>query len=258
MTFSLVVINYHTYQLTKNCLDSFFRHCPGSSWEMILVDNDFNETELKKIEAEFSGRIKIIANQENLGFGRANNQGAKIARGEWLFFVNSDTIVETDILAILEDFSHKYPDSDIIAPKLLDARKLPQAEAFGKMPKLSQIIKKNITATNQIAADIDWVSGAALLIKRELFEKIGGWDEKFFMYLEDTDLCLRVKKNGGKIRICETAPIVHLGGQSFVDNKIKRKYYFQSQNYFFRKHYGVCMTLLMRFIRWPYKLWVLR
>ncbi|HNX10814.1 MAG TPA: glycosyltransferase family 2 protein [bacterium] len=259
MFFSLVIVNYRTYNLTRNCLQSFFDHCPTANFEIILVDNASGDQSIEKIAAEFGEKIKIIKNQTNLGFGPANNQGAKIARGDWLFFVNSDTIIENDILSSLEKFIAQHPRSAIIAPRLLDSQKIPQAAAFGKMPTLSQIIKKNVQPKLKLKPEeIDWVSGAALLIKKTVFDEVKGWDEKFFMYLEDTDLCWRVKKLGYAVSLCPEATIIHFGGQSFSDNKIKRKYYFLSQNYFFRKHYGRLTELLMRVIRLPYKLWVLR
>jgi len=259
MTFSLIIINYRTYQLTRDCLNSLLKYCAPEQFEIILVDNNSHDESIEKLETEFGDQIKIIKNQANLGFGRANNQGAKIATGDWLFFLNSDTVVEDDILITLKKFISNHPQAGIIAPQLLNSQKQPQPAAFGSKPRLSDLIRKNFTTKKKINNEpIDWVSGAALLISQKIFTQVNGWDENFFMYLEDTDLCLRVKKIGYQINLCQDAKVIHLGGGSFANNKIKKKYYFKSQNYFFRQHYGRMTEILMRIIRLPYKLWVLK
>ena len=98
-----------------------------------------------------------------------------------------------------------------------------------------------------------WVSGAAMAIRREIFEETGGFDEKFFMYFEDKDLCYRVKELEYKIVINNEIKVIHFGGKSLKENKERKKLYYKSQNYYWRKHYSLGSFILMLFIRWPYK-----
>ncbi|MDP2944311.1 MAG: glycosyltransferase, partial [bacterium] len=101
---------------------------------------------------------------------------------------------------------------------------------------------------------VDWVSGAALIIRKKLFEEIGGWDEKYFLYFEDIDLCWRVKKQGLSIAVLDGVFVTHFGGRSLAQNWERKKQYYLSQEYFFRKNYGTMSALILKLIRWPYKI----
>ncbi len=261
MYFSIIIVSYNTKELTANCLASVFAHCRTDDFEIIVVDNNSHDGSVETLKKRFGDRIKIIANDDNRGFGAANNQGAKIARGDFLFFLNSDTTIKDDILNPLKEFFHKNREAGIVAPKLLLADGSEQPFACGKFPRLwESIIGKLVSAGENEASGYDsfatdWVSGAALVIRRRIFERIGGFDENFFMYFEDMDLCRQTKGGGYGIYVYPAAAVNHLVGRSSSGLKMTKKQYYRSQNYFFRKNYGYLVSLAMRTARFPYKYW---
>jgi len=259
MAFSFIIINYRTTALTAQCLDSIFSFCRGTDREIILIDNASGDGGAAELEKHFGSRLKIIKNSDNLGFAAANNQGAKLARGEYLFFLNSDTLLAADPLPALAKNFAARPDFGLLAPKLLRPDGVWQAGACGHFPTIFSLLARTAgknwpKLASADLAQTDWVSGAALVIRRSLFEKINGWDEKYFLYYEDIDLCWRAKNAGAKIGICSAIPLTHLGGKSLAQDAARKRHYYRSQTYFFRKNYGILPALVMRLIRWPYKI----
>lgn len=254
ITFSFVIINYRTKELTEQCLDSIFSFCPNNKFEIILVDNNSNDGSIEFLSKKYLGKINLIASKKNLGFSGGNNLGAKSAKGDFLFFLNSDTIVDNDILAPIENIFKNNEKIGIVSPTLINSDRSIQKKACGKTPNLKWLILKNLKIIKETEDhnSPEWVSGAALVIRKNIFELISGWDENFFMYLEDTDLCKKTTTAGYKIKIIDTQ-LIHLGGQSPINNTKRRLVYFDSQDYFFKKHYGYLELALMKIIRWPYK-----
>ncbi len=253
---SIIIVNFNTRDLLKNCLDSIFNNCQGSDLEIIVVDNNSQDNSVKILQDDFSNKIKLITNNKNIGFGPANNQGAKYARGKYLFFLNSDTVIKENIFVPLVNFLDKNKKVGIISPKLFLEDGSEQKYAFGKFPTLFSVIIEKFKRTeikNSEPFEVDWVSGAALIIRKDIFNKINGFDKKYFMYFEDIDLCKRVKDLDYKVKVFPKVTLVHLGGKSL--NKFrKKKYYYKSQDYFYKKHYGQFIMILMKLLRWPYRL----
>ncbi|MCX6798215.1 MAG: glycosyltransferase family 2 protein [Candidatus Falkowbacteria bacterium] len=263
MNFSFIIINYRSLDFTRSCLNSLFEFLPtDKSWEIILIDNNSADGSAAKLSAEFKNRLTFIQNASNRGFATANNQGAKIAQGRYLFFLNSDTEIKTNILPPLLSLFAAQTSVGIIAPLVLAPNLKWQFGACGRRQTLSSLLFQT-TKINWHEAGLadywttDWVSGAALIIRHDLFNKIGAWDENFFLYLEDTDLCFRIKKANYKVAICPTVSLIHYGGQSPATSNERRRHYYLSQSYFFRKHYGRARASLMALIRWPYKTLIL-
>lgn len=259
MDFSFIIINYRSLDYTRLCLNSLFKQLPNDkSWEIILLDNNSSDGSTEVLEQEFGGRLIFIKNNSNRGFAGANNQGAKEAHGKYLFFLNSDTEIKNNILPDLKAILENNSDIGILAPKVLNPQGVWQFGACGRQQTLKNLFLQNTKANwlSQKKENLwisDWVSGAALIIRRDVFEKIKAWDEKFFLYLEDTDLCLRTRQAGYLVAICPHASLIHYGGQSPASSRARRQHYYYSQNYFFKKHYSLIASLIMRFIRWPYK-----
>ncbi|PIR12913.1 glycosyltransferase [Candidatus Falkowbacteria bacterium CG11_big_fil_rev_8_21_14_0_20_39_10] len=257
MSFSIILVNYNTKELIKDCLNSIFSNCDKGDFEIIVVDNNSSDGSVKALEIEFGDKIKLINNKTNNGFGLANNQGEKIAQGKYLFFLNSDTIIKENILKPLKDVLGKDNNIGIISPGLVLEDGQAQERVFGDFPGLASVIlekfKKPLKAGNELFA-VDWVSGAAMIIRKDIFNKIGGFDEKFFMYFEDVDLCKRVKDLGYKICFYPKISVTHLCGRSLKKSLTRKKYYYRSQDYFYKKHCGLFKAHLMRIIRFPYKL----
>jgi GT2 family glycosyltransferase len=260
MDLSIIIVNYNTENWLKGCLESIFRYFRDVNLEIIIVDNSSVDESVKFIRENFP-QIKLIQNKKNSGFGAANNQGAKIAQGEILFFLNPDTLIKENIFQKIIETFKKDSKIGIIAPQLILPDNSPQPWAYGKEQGIWQLIKSKIYKTfTQLpkyptaqSSGVDWVSGAALAIRRDIFEKIGGFDEKFFMYFEDRDLCQRVRKIGYKVIVLPEIKVIHFGGRSLAEDKQRKKLYYQSQNYYWQKHYGWFKSILMRLIRWPYK-----
>lgn len=255
--FSIIIVNFKTKELTKNCLDSLFKYCDKDIFEVILVDNNSGDQSVEFLQNNFKNKIKIIKSSENLGFGKANNLGAKIAQGEYLFLLNSDTLIQNNILKPLYRFLKKNLKSGIVSPNLFLENKERQSHAFGIYPTIrSEISNKFFYSRIKIINKpfkVDWVSGAAMIIRRKIFQEINGFDPNFFMYFEDLDLCLETKKRGWEIYVLPEIKLIHLGGKSSKNFIERKNYYYLSQDYFFKKHYGILVMKVMQFFRWPYR-----
>lgn len=256
MLYSIIVINYKTREVTINCLHSLLSLPEQSEKEIILIDNGSGEDDVEKIRSEFNQSIKIIANPINLGYAAANNQGASLASGEYLIFLNSDTVVDKNIFKTFQDIFLSNERIGIISPKLLGKDRKIQPVSFGDFPSLLKIIcrkgfKKKLIETENNLLPVDWVSGACLAIRKDLFEKLGGWDDKFFLYYEDIDLCKRAQKVGYQTVVATNSEIIHLGGSSLTEDWVRKKYYYKSQDYYFKKHHLKTTGWLLKIIRLP-------
>lgn len=260
MSLSIIMINYNTKDLLINCLNSIFNNFKNNSYEVIVVDNASSDGSAEFIKNSLPS-IFLIENEENKGFGQANNQAAKISTGDILFFLNPDTLIKENIFQKIIDIFEKNPSIGIVAPRLIlpDGQLQPWAYGYEEGP-LELIRNKFKKAPlnykqNDLPFEADWVSGAALAIKRDVFNKIEGFDTNFFMYFEDRDLCYRVKKIGYKILVLPEIKVIHFGGKSLTKNKERKKIYYQAQNYYWKKHYGYLKSIFWRLVRWPYKIY---
>ena len=259
MTLSLIIVNYNAKEFLKNCLDSIFKYWPGNDLEIIVVDNNSADGSVNIIKSDFAGRVKLIANKKNIGFGPANNQGAEIATGEFLFFLYSDTIIKNDIFTPLKNIFSFYSRLAVASPRLVLPNGADQSYAFGRFPSLIGLLWQRICRRkvnfplNGDLHFVDWVSGAAMVVRKNIFEQIGGFDKNFFMYFEDIDLCWRAKQLGWQIAVCPQISITHFVGQSAGGFRKRKKHYYQSQDYFFKKHYGRAAVYALKIFRWPYQ-----
>jgi len=247
---SIIIVNYNSLSQLECCLSSISDKLGDFECETIVVNND-NES-LSPLFTK-QPRLKTIEINRNIGFGAACNLGAGSAGGKYLCFLNPDTeIISTDIRGLLKNFETE-PNLGIAGPLVLTTEGLPQPWSFGKDITLWSIIKNNLFPSKPLmdkpVFQVDWVSGAALFIRKELFEKLGGFDEDFFMYFEDVDLCKRARAASFDVLLYSDFHVVHFGGKSFEDKKIQEDYYYESQDKYFLKHFGVSSLLLLRFLR---------
>jgi len=201
-------------------------------------------------------QVILKENKENFGFGKANNQGMKMSKGDYIFLLNSDTIVQDNAVRILVDYLDTNKDTMMVGPRLLNAdftfqhacrRKLPTPlNSFYHLFGLVHIFKKNKTINSykkytddpNITEPIEALSGAAMMFRREVFENIGGFDEKFFMYGEDLDFCKRIYDQGWKTVYVSESKIVHLGGGSSKKRRTKSLInFYDSMWIYYVKHY---------------------
>jgi len=246
---SFIIVNYRSKRYLKKCVVSLFNKIKDVNFEIIIVNNDENDL----IELE---NAKIINLKKNVGFGKANNIGAQKAVGEFLCFLNPDTIILSENIGkIIKEFKRNSV-AGIIGPRLIGKFNETQWWCAGVEITLWDLIKNNLGFKksrriweSRIKKEADWVSGAALFIPRPLFLKLGGFDENFFMYFEDVDLCRRAKELGKKIIYFPEVKIKHWGGKSNTCEKNQKKEYYESQDYYFKKYHGRLIGWAVRVLR---------
>jgi GT2 family glycosyltransferase len=250
---SIIYVNFESADELAASLASLLKFTTGITFEIVVVDNskdDHLEEKLKKYD-----NIRYFES-ENKGFGAANNLGSKKATGQFLLFLNPDTLIADDSVVKMVDYLKTHHEVGALSPILYNPDGQLQKHFYAHFMSpwgvtFGRWTGREIDLT-QTAVAVGMVSGAALMVKRELFEKIGGYDEKFFMYLEDDDLCLRLHRAGYQNRVLTTAKITHLEGRSSASSD-RKKWYYKSQDYYFKKHYGLPIMLIMKLIRLPYR-----
>ena len=248
---SVIIVNFRSDQHLEKCIASLYNFEFQKDWEIIVVNND-PETTLEKIKILFP-QVKILHNPENIGFGKAVNFGVKEAKGEILFFLNPDSEIMESIFSRVFAKFNEDPSLAVLSPKIVDEKGQEKAWIFGKKINLSQVLKNNLRGWKKEniikAKEVDWVSGAGMWVRQEDFEKVGGFDENFFLYFEDVDLCRRLRKRGKKIIYFPESEITHLGSGSQMEEKERKKVYYASQDYYFQKHFGKFQANALKIIR---------
>ena len=275
MKLSIIIVNYKTYELTKQTLDSVLRQNATFAYEIILVDNASQDGSIEKIQSDFQNIInqetlKVIRNSSNLGFSKANNIGIKSSSGEYILLLNSDTKLDQDCLQKCMDYMNEDIGAlgcKIILPdgKLDHACKRGFPTPSASLYYLLGLDKKNPAKYGQYDAlyldendigEVDALMGAFMLMPKSVLNEIGLLDETFFMYGEDIDLCYRIKEAGYKIIYYPETKIIHYkGGSSSEKTKPKRRnpktiYDFHDAMWiFYKKHYirkyNVVVTVLV-------------
>jgi len=262
---TIIIVNYHVAQLLLSCIDSIVSSKTKYSYEIIVVDNDEKKTIFKDLKKRFP-RVKYIRN-DNRGFSHANNIGAKRATGDLFLFLNPDTLVQPNAINRLVRFLGSNKRVGVVAPLLLDRESKPYelqgTEVLTPLKSLfaysflNKILPNNPVSRNfwmkrwkkTKEKEVEVVPGTAFMIEKNLFWKIGGFDEKFFLYFEEYDLCKRVKDAGFKLFIIPEAKIMHYWGESTkVSNLDTRKIFEQSRFYYFKKNFGLFQTLVASFV----------
>ncbi len=215
MELSIIVVNYNTAALTKACVNSILESKPKVDYEIIVVDNGSTE--------KFETSQIFIKNQKNLGFAKANNQGIKIAKGKYILLLNSDTLVKKGAVDRLYEFAKSRVDAGVVGARLLNKDGSIQDSVF-HFPTIARAISEYwfgqkgkfglYVPQANVAIPVDAVVGAAFLITPKSLERIGGLDERYFMYFEDLDYCRQVWRAGLKVYYLPTSEVIHLKGQS--------------------------------------------
>ena len=240
---SIIIVNYNSKKHLLLCLASINRFlCPNKSlrknFEVIIVNNETNPLTLKKIYPFINK--KIIEVGRNVGFGTAANLGTIMAQGEYLLFINPDTVFLDDSLQKALEYLDNHPKVGALGLSIINKqRRAPENWSCGKKTTWGSILFRNTINkpwNKKTPQEVDWSSGSGLLIRKTIFRKTKGFDKRFFMYFEDQDLCLRIKKEGYKIIHFPQARLLHFNGQSWSDKQEQKKHYHQSQIYFFKKH----------------------
>ncbi len=256
---SIIIVNYNGADVLSDCLSSIDKFIPKSSCEITVVDNNSEDSSPDLIAKNFPF-VNLIKLPKNVGFGAGNNAGVTGASGEFLFFLNSDTIITSNILPDLIELMSVNPEVGIIGPKLLfpDGRfQISFAPEIGIKGEIAaKKIHEDAENLNKIAAiedgfqnvrEVDIVVGAAFFIRTELFRLLGGFDENFFMYFEESDLCQRVRNRGYKIIYTPEISLIHIRGHSVKKTSDKMAVeYRRSQIYYYHKHRPIWEILLLK------------
>jgi hypothetical protein len=222
MDISIIIVSYNTKEITRNCLKSIYDSTGKISFEVILVDNDSLDGSPAMVTKEFP-QINIISNKDNKGFAKANNQGAKIANGKYLWLLNSDTVLQKNTLQELYTAAEKN-SSYITSCQLLNQDGTPQPQG-GALPTLfntftwmTNLDKISFVTTMippyQNDIPTEWVGGTSMFVRRDLYLGLRGLDENIFMYGEDVEFCARAAKGNIPIHFFKNMALTHLGQQS--------------------------------------------
>ncbi len=253
---SIVIVNYNSMDYLFHCLSSIQKSTGSVSVEIIVVDNNSTDGNLNELKAQFPA-VHFIELSENVGFGKANNIAVAESSGDYILILNPDTILEENTMQVMFEYMEDNKNVGIAGCKVLNSdgsfqlacrRGFPTPWAsFTKLfglqklfPKVKLFAQYNQTykPVNE-TYEIDSVIGAFMFIRRSVWDKVGGFDEAFFMYGEDIDLCYRVKKAGHKIMFVHTTSIIHYKGVSTKRSIIDvLQHFYEAMNIFSKKHYA--------------------
>ncbi len=272
MDISVIVVNYNTEELLRQTLESVVLNTQNVDYEIIVVDNGSQDNSLQMLKSKFPN-VNAIANGSNLGFGVANNVGARYAKGEYLLFLNSDTILLNNSLLLFLKFMREHNSSLTIgaAGALMVNRMREPVVSFSDFPsvwaELRYIADKltwrkrsfeeiNSKAKGSPFIDVGFVIGADLFVPRSVFEKLGGFDPNFFMFYEETDLQKRMEMAGLRRVIISGPSIIHLEGGSNITGNYSFAHFSliqRSLNRYICKHYKgvhyILFTLVLTIVR---------
>lgn len=257
---SIIIVSWNTKAHLARCLSAIVRAAEGLTVEVIVVDNGSSDGTQTMLTQQFP-HVRLIQNQENLGFGRANNIGARESRGRTLLLLNSDCDLAPGVLKTMIDALEQDPALGGLFCRLLnpdgslqpsvhrsfpspwsllgDLCFLPSIRyALYRRPALHRWLLRSTIRTHQRAQDVAWGGGACMLIRRTAFEAVGGFDERFFLYCEDLDLCKRLRDAGYRLRYVPEPSAIHHWGASTVQTPaaVLREAY-RSRVYYFEKHF---------------------
>ena len=261
MDLTVAIVSYNAKDELTACLESIFASTQLGSFEVIVADNASADGTVGALAERFP-QVRVIASAENLGFGRASNLCWHEAKSSLVLFLNSDTVVSDRALDRLVAIARKHPEAGAVGPRLL----YPDGEiqmSFGAMPGIaSELLQKlwnagyargkgplrsAVRKRYSRERTVDWVSAACLLTRRDTLETINGFDETFFLYSEDADLCARIRATGALILFTPEVEIVHLLGRSAEKNRDRAVYEsHRSRLYFYEKHQGRLEVLLLK------------
>ncbi|MCO7156000.1 glycosyltransferase family 2 protein [Bacteroides eggerthii] len=225
MDVSIIIVNYNTRQLTSNCIESIFKYTNGVSFEVILVDNASTDGSIDFFTND--ERIIFISSKENLGFGRANNLGYKVAKGRYIFLLNSDTLLLNNAIKIFCDTMSNVDGNIACIGTLLRDKEMNVIHSYGSFPTIISVLKGTLdvylfflpkrrknAAILTFPLEVDYVTGADLFIRRSVIEQLGLFDPDFFMYYEETEMQYRYHAKKYKSLIIDQPSILHLEGAS--------------------------------------------
>jgi hypothetical protein len=258
---SIIVVSFNTRELTLDCLRSIYRETASVEFEVIVFDNASADHSANAIAVEFP-QVRLTRSCENVGFANANNLSAAKAGGEYLLLLNPDTVILDNAVNKLLAFARQNPTFGVFGGRTLNGDLTLNAKScwgsatlwstFCRSIGLSYLFPGNrfldpeaLGGWNRdTVREVDIVSGCLLMIRRDLWQRLGGFDPQFFMYCEDADLCIRAKKARARSLICPTATVIHHGGASEPVREDKLVRLFIAKARLFKKHWNPLSAML--------------
>ena len=270
---SVVIVSYNTQEILRNCLEALFEHSKGVAMEVFVVDNDSHDGSAAMVKNDFPS-VMLITNHENLGFAAANNQAFALARGRYIILLNPDAYIRPLSLEHSIAFMDRTPMCGLCGGKIIspEGRLEPSARRFpsalSKLLTMSGL--RGTFAHSPIVnyhefggfahdkpMEVDWVPGTFTIVRKKMLDEIGYFDERFYIYYEETDLCMRAKKAGWTIYFIPDAEVMHIGGASSktrkdktFDNKAAQVLIFRmrSEWLYYRKNKGLVAMLAAAYV----------
>ena len=265
---SVIIVSYNTSSLLRQCLEKLYENRPNMEMEVFVVDNDSVDDSAAMVQREFP-QVRLIANDVNMGFGAANNQAWALSSGKYILLLNPDAFVKPSAIDNSIAFMDSHPQCGLCGGRLVkpdgsldpSARRFPNflAKFFTISGLRSRFPHSKLFSRHEFGnfdhnsvMEVDWVPGTFTLYRREMLEKTGLFDERFYIYYEETDLCLNAKKQGWKVYFIPDAEVIHVGGASSKTRKDQKfdagasqvlKFRMRSEWLYFRKNYGLGAVL---------------
>jgi GT2 family glycosyltransferase len=255
MLVSILIVNWNTCTFLQQCLqsiDSIVRNPDSTAaYETIVVDNASTDGSVRMVQERFPW-VLMLENKHNAGFGRANNQALQLAKGDFLLLLNPDTVLQAGVVQNMVNYLHQNPTVGAVGPRILNSDQTPQVSISPKPGLFKEAWRlfhldrlypyscySQRRLESQEAFEVDVLKGACILLRSEIPRRIGLFDEQYFMYSEEVDLCWRIQQAGWQIHWLPSATVVHYGGQStrqIADQMFLELY--RNKIKFFRKHQG--------------------
>jgi len=262
---SIVIVSYNSRVDLDGCLQSLISSPPTIDHEIVIVDNASSDGTPTYVRERWPG-IRLLEAGTNMGFASANNLGIRQTFGDLVLLLNPDTIVPPGAVDTLVRVLDRLPGVAVVGPRIIDSGGHPELSFGAMISPLAELRQKVLVRGNDRRAplirtivdrmtrrmrEVDWVSGACLLIRRHDLEAVGLFDERFFMYTEDVDLCARVRANRRKVLFTPEAEIVHLRGRSVATARsATQTAYRRSHLAFYEKHHPRWAPVLKLYLRW--------
>ncbi len=267
MNLSIIIVNYKVKDLLDNCLQSIFSNSGNLDLDVIVVDNNSQDGSVEMIKKKYP-QVNLIASEENLGFAKANNLGFKQAKFDRILLLNPDMKLFSDTLENALKWANMNPQADVIGCHLVnkEGETIPhvrQFPSFGdqltivlKLPHLfpkilNKYLRKDFDYSQ--ASKVDSIRGAFFLVKREIYQKLKGLDERYFIWFEEVDFCQQVKESGGEVWYTPVAKCIDYVGKSFaqVPRGQTQKYFRDSMIKYFKKWHPAWQWIILR-IAWVF------
>ena len=273
---SIVIVSYNVRGYLRNCLESIIRYSSPLTVETIVVDNHSRDGSLEMVQREFPS-VEVIANDENYGFARANNQGMREGEGRYVLLLNPDTLLWEDTLLVTHDYMEKHPEVGCVGIKTYTASGsiFPNGSSFPASWKVmakflmakkvlpNRWIREHFSrsvgrlfsyyANREVEREVDMVGGFFMFVRREVIDTVGLMDENYFLEIEDSDWCMRMKRRGWNVKYIPYASFTHLIGKSIDRYRFSKSSFlneFTNTMRFYRKFYksvdlmGLKITIL--------------